>query len=403
MHILYTTYEFVTERKPCGGMGHYLANIATILAQHGHNVTILLLTNYNKNFEWKKNVRVIAFKYEYVAKGLHIEEYIDRSLHTNISPFVNKSLAFKIKIKEINKENKIDIVQYNGDHLECWHRCRQIPSVVRLSSFTPWCHHAYNPYSNMEDMSWLNTWETRLFLYPLKRADAVYGPSECVAKLLLPRISRSIKIIESPFIMEEGNLENKLPQELKGKKYFLFFGRLCVLKGINTIVSSIYQILDENRDFYFIFAGNIEQKGLVERLLNAASIHKSRIIIMEEIKEKEIMQSIVKNAYACILPSRADNLPNSCIEAMGMGKIVIGTYGASFEQLIQNKKNGLLIKRDSSKSLLRAIRYLISMNPKMRSEMEKLARKRVEKMKPEIIYQQVINFYQNIINKKKRI
>ena len=85
---------------------------------------------------------------------------------------------------------------------------------------------------------------------------------------------------------------------------------------------------------------------------------------------------------------------------MGLGKIVIGTHGASFEQLIQNKKSGLLIKRDSPKALLSAIRYLNSMTPEMKLEMEKLAMKRIEKMQPELIYQKVMELYKSVIIKK---
>ena len=401
MHILFTAYEFVTEKKPCGGCGNYLANIATILAQHNHKVTILLLTDYNGEFEWKKNVRVIAFKYEYVTVGIHIEEYIDKILHTEIAHYVNKSLAFQKKIKEIHKRDKIDIVQHNGDHLECWHRCRNIPTVVRLSSFTPWCKQAYNPRSDMEDLSWLNTWDTRLFLYPINKADAVYGPSKCVAGFVNSKLPNKVRVIESPFIMEDKrDLVENVPQ-LIGKKYFLFFGRICVFKGINTIISSLHQILEENQDCYFAFVGNPEQKGILNRLLNAADEHKDRVIILGEVKDKALMQTIIKNAYACVLPSRADNLPNACIEAMGLGKIVIGTYGASYEQLIRHKKSGLLIKRDSPRALIKAIRYLASMTPKMREEMEQLATKRIDDMQPDIIYEKVIRLYEEVINKRK--
>ena len=95
MHILFTTYEFVTERKPCGGMGHYLANISTILAQHGHEVTILLLSDRNKQFEWKKNIKVVKFQYKYVNNGINTGEIIDKLFHINQAYFVNRSLAFK--------------------------------------------------------------------------------------------------------------------------------------------------------------------------------------------------------------------------------------------------------------------------------------------------------------------
>ena len=87
---------------------------------------------------------------------------------------------------------------------------------------------------------------------------------------------------------------------------------------------------------------------------------------------------------------------------MGNEKIVIGTYGASFEQLIKHKKSGLLIKRNSPSALIMAVNYLMNMSDEQRYEMEKKAGKRVERMNPESIYNQLITFYQDIINKKAK-
>ena len=47
MHILFVTYEFVTEKGLCGGLAHYLANISEIMAAHGHKITILVMNNHN--------------------------------------------------------------------------------------------------------------------------------------------------------------------------------------------------------------------------------------------------------------------------------------------------------------------------------------------------------------------
>lgn len=402
MHILFTTYEFVTERKPCGGYGHYLANIATILSMHGHEVTILLTSNNNRSFEWKKKIQVVEFKCEYVNSLFHIEEYIDAILKTSISDAVNRSLTLRKKILEIDKQRKIDIIQNNGDFLEGWHRIRRIPTVIRLSSFPAWYEHAYNPKNDLNDISWLNKEESKLFLYPLAKADAVYGPSKCVADFVNFKLHNKMEVIESPFIKEEDPIEEIILPELKGKKYFLFFGRICILKGVNTIALAIHRILEENPETYFAFAGNVEQKGLMDRILKEAGKYQKRIIILNEIKDKMVMYSVIKNAELCILPSRADNLPNTCIEAMGMKKIVVGSYGASFEQLIQNKKNGLLIKRDSPTALLKAIRYFNGMTPERREKMGNLAALRIEKMKPEVIYQQLISFYRDVIAECQR-
>src|ERR1051326_7456438 len=49
-----------------------------------------------------------------------------------------------------------------------------------------------------------------------------------------------------------------------------------------------------------------------------------------------------------VLPSLIDNLPNSCLEAMGLGRVVIGTKGTSFEELITDEANGFLIEQIGS-------------------------------------------------------
>ena len=43
----------------------------------------------------------------------------------------------------------------------------------------------------------------------------------------------------------------------------------------------------------------------------------------------------------CSLPSKVDNLPNTCLEAMALKRVVIGSRtAASFDQLISDGVNG---------------------------------------------------------------
>ncbi len=52
MHIVFVTPEFVTECRG-GGLASYLSNIAKILAEHGHAVTIVTSSRHNNDsMEW---------------------------------------------------------------------------------------------------------------------------------------------------------------------------------------------------------------------------------------------------------------------------------------------------------------------------------------------------------------
>ena len=95
---------------------------------------------------------------------------------------------------------------------------------------------------------------------------------------------------------------------------------------------------------------------------------------------------MIANAYACVLLSRTENLSNSCIEAMSMKKIVIATYGASFEQLIRNRENGFLVKRDSPKAFLKALAFLMNMTPEEKKRMEERAAVSIERLAPDQVY-----------------
>lgn len=63
-----------------------------------------------------------------------------------------------------------------------------------------------------------------------------------------------------------------------------------------------------------------------------------------------------------VLPSRLDNFPNTCIEAMALGKVVVGTYKTSFEQLIDPNVSGLLCEHSNPQSLIKSINDGLLMN-----------------------------------------
>jgi glycosyltransferase involved in cell wall biosynthesis len=403
MHIVYITVEFVSERKPCGGLGHYLANIATIMAERGHQVTILVQTDHGGGYFWKPNVEVIT----YTIKDFELASVLEKItrkfiLKDNLYFLYTGSITTREVLKRLDKKKKIDIVQYCGNDLSILFRHKKIPSVVRLSSFTPQYEEAIRADYDPENEKWIEEKYSKLFYIAYHRADAIFGPSKVVADIIKKNTKLKVKIIESPCIIEKNKFIELKMDKLINKKYFLFFGTLNRLKGVEVIRDSIYKILSIHKDILFVLAGRQENSKTVMGILEAAAEYKDRVIYLGEIKNSDSLYGIIKNAYACILPSLIDNLPNTCIEAMGNEKIVIGTYGASFEQLIKHKKSGLLIKRNSPSALIMAVNYLMNMSDEQRYEMEKKAGKRVERMNPERIYNQLITFYQDIINRKAK-
>ena len=93
------------------------------------------------------------------------------------------------------------------------------------------------------------------------------------------------------------------------------------------------------------------------------------------------------------MPSRIDNLPNSCIEAMYLEKVIIGTRDASYEQLIEDGYSGYLIERDSADSLVQAVEKIMQSSEDDLKKMGMRARERTNEMSPEIIRQRTLDIY----------
>ena len=278
-------------------------------------------------------------------------------LNTNIPGIIYriqaKELNNKLK-KTIEQGEKIEIVQYPNwraiglDRLE-------IPTVVRISSDLPlW--RASNRY-DFDINAKYDCIKVTDYLedIALMRADGVFCPSKLIADIIGKRCGLDISIIESPF-RSLSNLD--YTPKICGS-YFFTFGTLKHMKGVRVIGESIYEILSRNPKLLYVFAGtngkiedcNGDTIDAISYFKKKAGMYADRIKYLGVLDRKTICK-IARDAVACVLPSRIDNLPNTCIEAMASGGIVIGTRNASFEQLIHNGINGYLIERDNKDELI---------------------------------------------------
>jgi len=82
---------------------------------------------------------------------------------------------------------------------------------------------------------------------------------------------------------------------------------------------------------------------------------------------------------------------------MSMGKLVVATNGASFEQLINDGENGFLCDRDNAEAFFEAIIKALELSMERKIEMSTQAKKTVERLSPESIYDKYLEYYQNVI------
>ena len=86
---------------------------------------------------------------------------------------------------------------------------------------------------------------------------------------------------------------------------------------------------------------------------------------------------------------------------MYFGKIVIGTAGASFEQLIDDRVSGFLCNIGDAEDLLAKMQQVVELDSDRREEMEMRAQQRIDLLKPEKVVKQLLRFYQAVLRKCK--
>lgn len=369
--------------SPKGGVNMYMRRVAGALKDFGH--TPMILTSGKKDMHYMENgIEIFCV---HPANSHFKTDYLKAFANVFYS-----SLKVNRKISELMHTRNIDIIQFSS--IQSWPLLYfgRIPAVMRLSDYDKLY---YTDYPNKMIAS------VYAFLQRLaaKRCTAVFAPSNVHANAFAQDIHRKVSVIESPFCNECSEYDDSIYYDrLNGKKYVLFFGRLSVTKGILVIAKILERFLQLNPEYNFVCCG-IEQKGYKENLVRvlkrSAGKYQERFIYMKALPHSSLYP-LIEHADFVIFPSLSENFSNACMEAMYFERVVIGTDGTSFEQLIDDEKSGLLCTPGDSESLLDKMNHAAAMKEEQKAEMGKRARKRIDKLAPEFVVKKLERFYQYI-------
>lgn len=299
------------------------------------------------------------------------------------------------KVNRICKEQDIDIIQYAGNNGTGMFHDQNVPAVMRVSSYYELCYGDFLSYSKSEVV--LHSFFERM---AMKRMNGIYCPSNMLAQYLSGILKRKIRVIETVFFIEEKEEDFRFYEKLADKKYILFYGSISPQKGALEVAEAMNRVLKERTEFYLVVIGkDVKISGQSTKKMMKSKIDskvQSRVIFYSAMEHKHLYP-IIKNAYAVLQPSYMENLSNACMESMAFGKIVIGTYGTSYEQLIKDGQNGFLVKVKDADSLYEGIYRLLSLPEEDKFDMEKKALERIRQLRPEISARKLLEYYSKII------
>lgn len=396
MNIVFLTHLFPVN-EASSGAGNYISNIARVMAENGHKVYVVI---ESKNYfvdEWN-DIEIHYIKFPQIFKRKKKLNVFDKFVMN-----IMRSVLYNREVSRIAKSQKIDIVQSINTYGIALFRSKKIPYIVRISAFMPLYIGAN--MQNFEMNKWIdyNRIDLRLEIMACKVADYLVAPSEYIKKIIESKISKTVHVIEGPVYIESSSIK-KEDEVFIGKKYLLTYGILAFRKSIHIVAQVIDDILDEFTDLMYVLAGKDK-----ELIINGSKVwasqfiyskikrNKERFIYLGEVSDRNRMFAIIENAYACVLPTRTDNLPNAVSEAMTLGKIVISSDKTSVEQLITDGYNGFLSEIDNAEELCQKIKYVMKLPSEEKQRIENRAKERTKALSPENVYQNMIDIYKETI------
>lgn len=410
MHIVFATVEFLSEGiESCGGLAQYIAKAAHIYARKGNRVTVIVLSKRGNTFEYEKNVRVVRIPQNTVERDLILSKLGNKELKGVAASVWNSYLVNK-RIAQIDKEEKVDVVQYTHLGALALFRNRKIPAIVRMSSFSPVGLEARKADFNSANIGSVPILPAqKIDFAAMRRADAVFAPCRLTAMLAERVLKKTVSVKESPAMPIQNMQNTTLPKELSGKKYYLYFGALSNHKNARLLIDAVWKMVKNNPEFYFVIAGKdlgiSDGKGrlspAIPQIMAAAGEYAKRVIYLGDLGDRTILGTLIENAEFCLLPYRFENLPNTCIEAMEHGKIVVSTYRSGVSQLIKDGYNGFLIGQNNPEELVSAVGRVLAMEESERQRFRTNTLKRVSQMSSENFYKYMMDYYRAVIGRKR--
>jgi glycosyltransferase involved in cell wall biosynthesis len=392
VRVAFISPEFVTEPSYDGGLANYLHRAGVSLVRLGHEPHVIVASDRDESFDLD-GIRV--HRVDVRPSWLHgLARRILRRYHPLLS-ILWQSFGLNRRLRQLHEEHPFALAQYSSYRATALFRPRAVPAVVRLSSLESLWGRAYERERRPMGPARLASFLEELSIAMGRR---LISPSHLLADAAEKATGRPVRVVESPFLPFAGELDPTVYREhLSTRRYALFFGTIGLLKGIKCLAEVLEPLFENHKDLYFVFVGKegrFRGRSMLEYVRAQAGEHRDRVLHFDRMPHASLYP-IIEHAAAVVLPSRIDNFPNACLEAMSLGKVVVGTRGASFDQLIDDGVSGFLCEIDDRKSLLAVVERALATD--RADAIGARARARIDELRPELAGARLVAAYEELV------
>lgn len=386
LRIAFVSFEYPPDSS-FGGIATYVAQAAQLMHSRGHDIEVFASSSTRNESVIENGILVHWIK------------------ETNRNDF---PIIAGHRIADRHSLHSFDVIEspeYYADGFKAIELVPNLPLVVRL----------HTPSRLIINMSWLHS-KTYAFMRLGKLLTAL-------AKLVMNKVGsmpkvnpmqywQEVDVLEKTFAQKADrvvalcndlkifaerdwkiassrlticpNIYHPRPELLaiepnKNGKTIGFFGRLERRKGVDLWVKAIPSIIKKYPETRFRFVGKSQEyapgQPYIDWIKKQLEPYLNCIDFVDHVPLDE-MPSQYSKVDICVFPSRWENFPNVCLEAMSAGKAVIGSKHGGMAEMMPTREFGMLVDPFVTSEIIAAVCFLLE-NPSERISMGVKARERV--------------------------
>ncbi|NBD38117.1 MAG: glycosyltransferase, partial [Verrucomicrobia bacterium] len=397
-----------------GGIARYVDNFARYLARDGHKVTVFGREEEARSLEIEPGYRYrsVVPLWNRVGEEAPSPRPDDHpSWPYNVLDYWG-AFSFQMAdavmdlIREEGPPDAIEAQEYNA--LPYYLLQRKLTGAPELAG-VPVVVNAHSPdficrkFNEEVRYQLPHYWTGRLEMACLHAADAVICPSHYLSRQLEEEFGGSISVqaLHLPWTDPEPYRGGGTVEEGK----LLYTGRLELRKGVLRFLEACEKRWADGLSFSVrmigsdtLYAPRNCTVGDWIRKKYAQRIAEGRLTLNEALPHGELLQEM-RTAAATVVPSLWENWPNTCIEAMSLGKVVLGSvHGGQAEMIGDDERCGCLFSWEEPASFDRALDKVLALSSEERKAMGEAAKKRIAALcHPETVVPQRIRHFRETI------
>jgi len=241
-----------------------------------------------------------------------------------------------------------------------------------------------------------STFKNTISKLVLRNADAVIALTQDMKNEMQKFCDCDISVIPNGIDTErfENLSKEDIRKRLKIKedeKIITFVGTLRPVKGLRYLIEAMKIVRDKDKNVRLVLVGDGEEREKLEKLVEKFGL-KECVKFIGSVQNEEIPQYMV-TSDVFVLPSLSEGFPNVVLDAIASGLPIVATKVGGLPEIIEDSKNGFLVKPKNPEQIAEKILLLIK-DDELRKRISKANKGEAERYSWERVVQRLEEVYQ---------